>query len=67
MSFEKEENIFLLDWFLFYGQLALLILLCKDSEKQPNGYGPSPKYVLMEDTPTGLINDTDYLNPNSLL
>ena len=51
----------------FYGQLALLILLCKDSEKQPNEYGPSPKYVSMEDTPIGQINNTDYLNPNSLI
>ena len=51
----------------FYGQLALLILLCKDSEKQSNEYGPSPKYVSMEDTPIGQINNNDYLNPNSLV
>ena len=46
-----------------FGQIALLVLLCKDSEKQSNEYGPSPKYVSMEDTPTALINNTDYLNP----
>ena len=43
----------------FYGQLALLILLCKDSEKKANEYGPSPKYVSIEDISTGLINNIE--------
>ena len=29
----------------FFGSLALLILLCQDSMKEANEFGPSPKYI----------------------
>ena len=32
----------------FFGDIALLVLLCQDSTKEKNEYGDSPKYVPMD-------------------
>ena len=40
----------------FIGGIALLSILCFDSEKEPNEYGPSPKYTKI------LANDEIYEN-----
>ena len=48
----------------FFGGITLLVLLCKDSEKGNNEFGPSPKYIAMdENSPMALLNDNGYINP----
>ena len=48
----------------FFGGITLLVLLCKDSEKGNNEFGPSPKYIAMdENSPMALLNDNGCINP----
>ena len=35
----------------FFGGIALLVLLCQDSMKEANEFGPSPKYIQNNDFP----------------
>ena len=47
----------------FFGGITLLVLLCRDSEKGNNEFGPSPKYIPMDaNIPMELLKN-DYVNP----
>ena len=43
----------------FFGGITLLVLLCKDSQKEKNEFGPSPKYIPMDENSPMLINSDD--------
>ena len=48
----------------FFGGIVLLILLCKDSMKEKNEYGYSPKYSLPEDYEDDEYEAEDVLSIN---
>ena len=50
----------------FFGQITLLVILCKDSSQGNNEYGNSPKYTSMNmDSPMVLYNQNNVTyNPN---
>ena len=47
----------------FFGGITLLVLLCMDSQKESNEFGPSPKYMTTDKNELMLIN-SDKLTPN---
>ena len=58
----KSGNYIFIALVPFFGEISLLILLCLDSEKGQNKFGPSQKYVT-SDTNSG----TELLmNPNDI-
>ena len=47
----------------FFGQIALVVVLCTDSDRGKNEFGPSTKYVQSEDNLNiGLIKDDNESN-----
>ena len=57
----KSGNYIFIALVPIFGEISLLILLCYDSEKGQNKFGPSPKYV------TSDINcGTELLSPNDI-
>lgn len=50
----------------FFGQITLLVILCKDSSQESNEYGNSPKYTSMDmNSPMVLYNQNNVTyNPN---
>lgn len=53
----------LLDFIPLIGQLILICILCIDSEKIQNQYGPSPKYVMSSGS---LFPENNYVPPHNI-
>ena len=57
---EKIEFYLFLSLIAFFGEAYLLSVLSADSERMPNKYGPSPKYVISS---VNLLPKNNYIPP----